>query len=206
MKINKLHTLYTVQILKLHGLLTRSYTLRQLTPEDSPGTLSTVSKGWFWLSSLTHANQKYRRNLVAYNFNFWHHYRTNFVQNKLLFPIFWTKLLAPIVNARLPRDKVAKLRAHYKIMSLKVKFLWFSRYGLLAYSRIQTGASKDVSWKMFDKWLVLHTVTMHIHNKCLKSEYIPCVESELRIVCVRRRNCGTWSKSSCVETELQNAR
>ena len=45
MKINKLHTFYTVQIPKLHGLLTRSYTLRQLTTEDSPGTRSTVSKG-----------------------------------------------------------------------------------------------------------------------------------------------------------------
>ena len=47
MKINKLHTIYRVQIPKLHGLLTRSYTLHQLTPEDSPGTLSTVSIGWF---------------------------------------------------------------------------------------------------------------------------------------------------------------
>ena len=45
MKINKRHTFYTVQIPKLHGLLTRSYTLCQLTPEDSPGTLSTVSIG-----------------------------------------------------------------------------------------------------------------------------------------------------------------
>ena len=35
-----------MQIPKLHGLLTRSYTLRQLTPEDSPGTLRTVSIGW----------------------------------------------------------------------------------------------------------------------------------------------------------------
>ena len=42
MKINKLHTFYTVQIRKLHGL-TRSYTLRLLTPKDSPGTLSTIS-------------------------------------------------------------------------------------------------------------------------------------------------------------------
>ena len=45
-KRNKLHTFYTVQIPKLHGLLTRSYTLRQLTPEDSPGTLNAVSIGW----------------------------------------------------------------------------------------------------------------------------------------------------------------
>ena len=45
MKINKLHIFYAVQIPKLHGLLTRSYTLRQLTPEDSPGTLSTVYIG-----------------------------------------------------------------------------------------------------------------------------------------------------------------
>ena len=42
MKINKLHTFYTVQILKLHSLLTQSYTSSQLTPENSPGTLSTV--------------------------------------------------------------------------------------------------------------------------------------------------------------------
>ena len=46
MKINKPNTFYTVPIPKLHGLLTRSYTLCQLTPEDSPGTLSTVSIGW----------------------------------------------------------------------------------------------------------------------------------------------------------------
>ena len=45
MKINKLHTFNTVQIPKLHGLLTRSYTLRQLIPKDSPGTLSTISIG-----------------------------------------------------------------------------------------------------------------------------------------------------------------
>ena len=53
MKINKLHTFFTVQIPKLHGLLVRNYTLHQLTPEDSLGTLSTVSKEWtyttkFW--------------------------------------------------------------------------------------------------------------------------------------------------------------
>ena len=42
MKINELYTFNTVPI---HGLLTRSYTLRQLTPEDSPGILSTVSIG-----------------------------------------------------------------------------------------------------------------------------------------------------------------
>ena len=45
MKINKLYTFYTAQIPKLHGLLTWSYTLRQSTPKDSPGTLSAVSVG-----------------------------------------------------------------------------------------------------------------------------------------------------------------
>ena len=58
---------------------------------------------------------------------------------------------------------------------------------------------------MFDNLLVCHIVTMHIHIlKCFKSEKIPCVKAELRILCVRRRKCGTWSQSSCVETELRN--
>ena len=43
MNINRLHTFYTVQIPNLQVLLTRCYTSRQLIPEDSPGTLSTVS-------------------------------------------------------------------------------------------------------------------------------------------------------------------
>ena len=48
--------------------------------------------------SLTHANKKYRINLVAYTF--WHHYRTNFVETKVLFPLFWTKLWAPVSSQR----------------------------------------------------------------------------------------------------------
>ena len=52
--------------------------------------------------SLTHANQKYRKNRVAYTF--WHHYRTNFVETK-----FFSHYSEPscglqsVVNARLPR-------------------------------------------------------------------------------------------------------
>ena len=35
-----------------HLHVTQSYTLRQLTPEDSPGTLSTVSIGWYCSASM----------------------------------------------------------------------------------------------------------------------------------------------------------
>ena len=51
--------------------------------------------------SLTHANQKYRKNVVAYTF--WHHYRTNFVETK-----FFSHYSEPscglqsVVNARPP--------------------------------------------------------------------------------------------------------
>ena len=70
--------------------------------------------------SLTHANQKYRKNLVTYTF--WHHYRTNFVETK-----FFSHYSEPScglqsgVNARLPskeysvcgiRTAILKVTAH----------------------------------------------------------------------------------------------
>ena len=52
-----MYNFYTVQIPKLHGLLTQSYTLRQLTPKDSPGTRSTVSKGCTRTEELSEGNK-----------------------------------------------------------------------------------------------------------------------------------------------------
>ena len=57
---------------------------------------------FFVILSLTHTNQKYLKNLVAYTF--WHHYRTNFVETK--FFSHYSKPscgLQSVVNARLPR-------------------------------------------------------------------------------------------------------
>ena len=45
----------------------------------------------FWSSSLTYANEKYRRNRVAYNFC--HHYRTMFCVKQISFPIIFNKVV-----------------------------------------------------------------------------------------------------------------
>ena len=81
------------------------------------------------------------------------------MQNKFLFPLFWPKLLAHTVNARLPRGKVAKLRAQYKIVSLKVKFSLFSRYGLLAYPSILDKHFKRCIMK--NVWQVVSSSHLH---------------------------------------------
>ena len=54
--------------------------------------------------SLTHANPKYRKNLVSYTF--WLHYRTNFVETKLFSHYSDPSCgLQSVVNARLPGNE-----------------------------------------------------------------------------------------------------
>ena len=65
--------------------------------------------------SLTHANQKYRKNLVAYTF--WHHYWTNFVKTKSF--SHYSEPSRGLQSVLSPPVKLAKFRMQYKIVSLK---------------------------------------------------------------------------------------
>ena len=58
---------------------------------------------------------------------------------------------------------------------------------------------------MFDKRLVRHTVTMHIHIN-VSSQSIFLVWKRNCGYCVRRRNCRTWSQNSSVEAEIRNVK
>ena len=148
------------------------------------------------ISSLTHANQKYRKNLVAYIFL--HPYRTNFVKTKVLFPLFWTKLWALVSSQRpSPPVKLQKFRMQYKIVSLKVKISWFSKCVCLAYSRILDKHIKR--WNMKTVWQAVSS--SHSYNaysySCFKSQYNPCLcgsgPAELQnhtTFYLRKRNCG----------------
>ena len=109
--------------------------------------------------------------------------------------------LQSVVNARLSLAMFQKVRMQYKIVSLKVTVSWFSKYVFLAHSRILDRHFKIYNMKMFDKWLVHHTVKMHIHiNVSSHSRLLVwkrnCRTSSHVIFCVRRWNCGTWSQSS----------
>ena len=153
--------------------------------------------------SLTHANQKYRKKLVAYTF--WHHYRTNFVKTK-----FFSHYSEPSCRLRLPRQSCKRLGCSIQFV-IKRKKNMILKICFLAYYRILDRHFKRCNLKTVWQAVSSSQVTMHIHiNVSSHSIFLVWKQKHnfetSNILCVRRRNCGTWSQRSWVEVELRNVK
>ena len=101
--------------------------------------------------SLTHANQKYSKNLVGYTF--WHHYRSNFVETK-----FFSHHSEPscgiqsVVNARLPRKEYSVCGIRTAVLKITAHSLCGSGTVELQVTEYSVCGSGTSSHRIFCVW------------------------------------------------------